>query len=80
LFFRVVRGKRTIIDNVRGVHTSSRAWHTLAVTLDGKHMVVDLDGKKTLERDIDAAPSGRCGLWSKADSQVLFDDFRVERR
>jgi hypothetical protein len=25
----------------------------------------------------DAPPSGRCGLWSKADSQDLFDDFTV---
>jgi len=30
-----------------------------------------------LKRSLEAPASGRCGLWSKADSQVLFDDFRV---
>jgi hypothetical protein len=77
LFFHVVRGKRTIIDTVRGVETTSRAWHTLQVTLHGKAMSVELDGKEGLRKDIDSAPNGRCGLWSKADSQVFFDDFAV---
>ena len=71
--------KRTIIENVRGVHTSTRAWHTLKVALHGKTLAVELDGKQRLKRELDAAPSGRCGLWSKADSKVLFDDFNVTR-
>jgi hypothetical protein len=75
LFFRVVRGKRTILENVRGVSTSTRAWHTLKVTLRGKALSAELDGKQRLKRELDAPASGRCGLWSKADSQVLFDDF-----
>jgi hypothetical protein len=40
-------------------------------------MRVELDGKEELKRDVERAPEGRCGLWSKADSQVLFDDFSV---
>jgi hypothetical protein len=77
LFFHVVRGKRTIIDTVRGVETTSRAWHTLQVTLRGKAMSVELDGKDRLSEDIESPPSGRCGVWSKADSQVFFDDFAI---
>jgi hypothetical protein len=77
LFFKVVRGKRTIIDTVRGVETATRTWHTLDVSLKGKEMVVTLDGKERLRKKLDAASSGRCGLWSKADSKVLFDDFTV---
>jgi hypothetical protein len=77
LFFRVVKGKRTIIDTVRGVSTSTRAWHTLSVDLRQKHLVVELDGQKRFEKTLDAIPWGRVGLWSKADSQVLFDDFKV---
>jgi hypothetical protein len=77
LFFRVVRGKRAILETVRGVETASRAWHTLKVTLRGKAMSVELDGKERLRRDIESPPSGRCGVWSKADSQVLFGDFAV---
>ena len=79
LFFRVARGKRTILETVRGVQTPTRTWHTLGVTLHGRAMSVELDGTERLKRDIDAPPAGRCGLWSKADSQVLFDDFTVGR-
>jgi hypothetical protein len=77
LFFRVVRGKRTILENVRGVQTATRTWHTLQVLLRGKALSVSLDGQERLKREVDAPPAGRCGLWSKADSQALFDDFTV---
>jgi len=79
LFFRVVRGKRTIIDTVRGVSTPTRTWHTLKVSLRGRNLAVDVDGQERLKRDIDTPPAGRCSLWSKSDSQVLFDDFTVLR-
>jgi len=77
LFFRVVRGKRTILDTVRGVQTATRTWHTLKATLHGRALSIVLDGQERLKREVEAPPSGRCGLWSKADSQVLFDDFTV---
>jgi len=77
LFFKVVRGKRTIIQTIRGVDTSTRAWHTLTATIAGKELSVQLDGKERLKRTLDRAPVGRCGLWSKADSKVLFDDFEA---
>jgi len=77
LFFRVVRGKRTILETVRGVQTATRTWHTLTVTLRGRALSVGLDGQERLKRDVEAPPSGRCGLWSKADSQVAFDDFTI---
>jgi hypothetical protein len=78
LYFRVVKGKRTILDTVRNVPTPSKAWHTLAVELRGKQLTAELDGQKRFEKTLDAEPRGRIGLWSKADSQVLFDDFKVE--
>lgn len=77
LFFKVVRGKRTVLQNVRGTPTATRTWHTFAVHLQGKSLTVQLDGKEYLRRELEAPHSGRCGLWSKADSQVLFDDFRI---
>jgi hypothetical protein len=77
LFFKVVRGKRTIVQTIRGVETSTRAWHTLQVTIKATELVATLDGKERLRRKIDQPPVGRCGLWSKADSKVLFDDFTV---
>jgi hypothetical protein len=77
LFFHVVRGKRQVVQTVRGVHTETRQWHTLKATLHGKSIAVELDGKEVLKRALEAPASGRCGVWSKADSQVLFDDFTV---
>lgn len=77
LFFKVVRGKRTVVQNVRGTPTATRTWHTLQVHLKGKSIDVQLDGKEVLRRELEAPHSGRCGLWSKADSQVLFDDFHI---
>jgi hypothetical protein len=74
----VVKGKRTILDTVRDVPTPSKAWHTLALELRGKQLSAELDGKKRFEKVLDAEPRGRIGFWSKADSQVLFDDFKVE--
>jgi hypothetical protein len=78
LYFRVVKGKRTIIDNVRNVPTPTKTWHTFAIELRGKKLTVELNGQKRFEKTLDAEPRGRIGLWSKADSQMLFDDFKVE--
>ena len=77
LFFRVVKGKRTILDTVRNVQTPTKVWHTLALEIRGKELRGDLDGQKRFEKTLDAPPHGKVGLWSKADSQVLFDDFEV---
>jgi hypothetical protein len=78
LYFHVVKGKRTVLENVRNTPTPTKAWHTLVGTIKGKQLSVELDGKHYLDKTLDKEPSGRVGLWSKADSQVLFDDFRVE--
>ena len=75
LFFHVVRGKRTVLDNVSNTPTASKTWHTLVAT----QLTGEPAGKRYFEKTLDAAPTGRVGLWSKADSQVLFDEFRVER-
>ena len=79
LFFKVVKGKRSVLETVRGVHTETKQWHTLRLHIKGKALSVELDGKERLKRQLDAPPTGRCGIWSKADSQVLFDDFTVQR-
>jgi hypothetical protein len=78
LYFRVVKGHRTVIDDIRNVPTATRTWHTLSVEIHGKKVFADVDGQKRFEKALDTVPAGRIGLWSKADSQVLFDDFKVE--
>jgi hypothetical protein len=79
LWAKVVRGKRTILDTVRNTPTPTRTWHKLAVTLRGRELSVELDEAPRFRTKLERAHSGRVGLWSKADSQVLFDDFRVEK-
>jgi hypothetical protein len=77
LYFKVVKGRRNIIDTIRNVTTTTHAWHTLSIELRGAELNVELDGAKKFHKTLDAKPAGRIGLWSKADSQVLFDDFTV---
>src|SRR5450755_4389002 len=51
-------------------------WHTLRVEFEGTQIRVALDGKFYIELDdghIDGA--GSIGVWTKADSVTLFDDF-----
>ncbi len=51
-------------------------WHTLRVEFAGKRIKVILDGTARIELD-DAhiAGAGAVGVWTKADSVTLFDDF-----
>lgn len=77
LYFTVTKGKRTVVDTIRGVSTPTKTWHTLAIELQGSHLNVFLDDKRSFERLLDKPPAGRVGIWSKADSEVLFDDFTV---
>ena len=55
---------------------ASNQWHTLRVDFQANHFTVTLDGKKTIEWD-DATfrDAGKVGVWTKADSVTLFDDF-----
>jgi hypothetical protein len=79
LYFRVVKGKRTVVDDVRNVPTATNKWHALSLEIRGSRVVATLDGLKRFDKTLDSAPVGKIGLWSKADSQVLFDDFNVTR-
>ena len=56
---------------------AGNAWHTLRVEYSGVHIKVILDGQPRIELD-DAhiAGAGAVGVWTKADSVTLFDDFR----
>ncbi len=78
LFFRVVKGRRSILDEVGNVPTAKQTWHTLTLELRDKELSASLDGHQRFQKTLDSAPVGRIGLWSKADSQVVFDDFKVE--
>jgi hypothetical protein len=56
-------------------------WHTLRVDFEGSHFTVTLDGKKAFEWDDQTFKEpGKVGLWTKADSVTLFDDFTFGTR
>jgi len=55
---------------------AGNAWHTLRVEFNGQSIKVALDGKNYIEfKDSHIAGAGAVGLWTKADSVTVFDDF-----
>jgi hypothetical protein len=51
-------------------------WHTLRVEFSGRKIRVIYDGKPAIEmEDAHIAGAGAVGVWTKADSVTLFDDF-----
>ena len=51
-------------------------WHLLRVEFSGNKIRVILNGKPYIELDDDhISGSGAVGVWTKADSMTLFDDF-----
>ena len=73
--YHTINGKRTEKKRTK-IQVASGAWHTLRVDFSGNHFTVTFDGKKALEWD-DATfkNAGKVGVWTKADSVTLFDDF-----
>jgi hypothetical protein len=56
-------------------------WHALRVEFSGRHIRVALDAETYIETD-DAhiAGAGAVGVWTKADSVTLFDNFAYESK
>ena len=73
--YHTIDGKRVSFKNVN-TKVASGVWHTLRVDFHGNQFTVTFDGKKVIEAD-DASFSdaGKVGVWTKADSVTLFDDF-----
>ena len=68
-------GRRITIKYV-DVPVAKNQWHSLRAEFAGNRIGVALDGKVYIEAD-DAhiAGLGRVGVWTKADSVTVFDDF-----
>ncbi len=75
--FRLKNGRRSVVQWIRNVRTLSGVWHTLRVVIKGNKVEGYLNGKKYINLNLKKPVSGRIGLWSKADSFVFFDDFKV---
>jgi hypothetical protein len=76
--YKVIDGKRIQLGTKEGIKVPAGEWHRVEVTMKGDKIECSLDGKKYLEATDDAiAKAGKAGLWSKADAQTHFDEFRA---
>lgn len=68
-------GRRITIKYVDAPVARDR-WHVLRVEFAGSRIAVALDGKRYIEQeDTHIAGAGAVGVWTKADSVTVFDDF-----
>ena len=79
VLWQYVKGKRSSVKWVRNTPSPTGQWHELKLTVVGNKVQGWLNGVLTLNHDLEKPVSGRIGLWSKADSVVYFDGFRVEQ-
>jgi hypothetical protein len=76
--YKVVNGKRSAEFQNEEVKVPVGEWHTLKIKMEADHIECFLDGKKYLDaKDSTFDKPGRVGLWTKADAQTYFDQFRV---
>ena len=73
--YHTIGGKRVSFKNV-DTKVAPGTWHTLRVEFAGNKFAVIFDGKKVIEATDDSfKDAGKVGVWTKADSTTLFDDF-----
>jgi hypothetical protein len=73
--YYTANGRRNTLKYV-DAPVPGNAWHTLRVEFSGKKIRVIFDGKAAIEMEDDhIAGAGAVGVWTKADSVTLFDDF-----
>ena len=73
--YHTIKAKRTEKKRIN-IQVASGQWHTLRVEFSGIHFTVMFDGNKALEWDDKTfTEAGNVGVWTKADSVTLFDDF-----
>ncbi|MBI3827908.1 MAG: hypothetical protein HY291_00220 [Planctomycetes bacterium] len=73
--YHTLNGRRSSFKNAE-VKVGKNEWHTLRVDFKGKAFTVSFDGKKVLEAEDDKIKgAGAVGVWTKADSVTLFDEF-----
>jgi len=78
--YHTINGKRVGFKNINTKVTSG-VWHTLRVEFEGNKFTVSFDGKKVIEaNDESFKEAGKVGVWTKADSVTLFDNFTYGAR
>ena len=73
--YHTIEGRRVAFKSVE-TKVAPGVWHTLRVDFKGNQFVVTFDGQKVIEAsDESFKDAGKVGVWTKADSVTLFDDF-----
>lgn len=73
--YHTINGRRTEKKRT-SMKVPANQWQTLRVDVQGNHFTVSLNGQKALDWDDETfKDAGKVGLWTKADSVTLFDDF-----
>lgn len=82
VLYKTVAGKRLSIPTTKGdtygvkTPVPPNVWHTLRVEVVGSLFKVSLNGNSLFDVDDKTfADAGQVGLWTKADSNTLFDEF-----
>lgn len=77
ILFKMEKGVRSSLKAVGHVPTVPVKWHALKVVLNGMKIEGYLDAIKYLDYVFKENIEGGIGLWSKADSYVVFDKLTV---
>ena len=73
--YHTINGHRVAFKSINTKVTSG-VWHTLRVDFESNKFTVTFDGNKVIEATDQNFPNaGKVGVWTKADSVTLFDDF-----
>ena len=73
--YHTIDGRRVAFKNIV-TKVASGVWHTLRVDFKGNQFTITFDGQKVIEAADNSFPNaGKVGVWTKADSITLFDDF-----
>lgn len=73
--YHTIGGRRVAFKST-DTKVAPGVWHTLRVEFSRDLFVVIFDGRRVIEaRDASFAGAGKVGVWTKADSVTLFDDF-----
>ena len=76
--YRVVKGDRRQFAG-ESAKVSSGQWHALKLSIKGNHFQAGFDGQILFEADDDTfKDAGLAGIWTKADSVIFFDEFKIE--
>lgn len=73
--YHFVKGKRTQFKGAN-LPVAANRWHTLRVNFAGNRFAVLFNDKELFSAEDDTfRDAGKVGVWTKADSVTLFDDF-----